>query len=229
MNVCHEFSRCAHIYSEYSTIQKVVAKELLVFSGDTPKNIVDLGCGDGLLYSQIDWEIESFVGVDFSSSMLERHPKSSKIELREGDFNTLELFASLKEKRYDRIYSSSALQWADDLLLTLTQLYQLRTPLSLAIFTSGTFSTLHGHSHLPPLLKSSQELLEMIPPLFDVRTKTLHYTLEFDTVREMFGYIKRSGVSGGKKMLTITQIRKLMSEYPKPFILEFEILLLSTN
>jgi malonyl-CoA O-methyltransferase len=45
----------------------------------------------------------------------------------------------------------------------------------------------------------------------------------------MFGYIKRSGVSGGKKMLTITQVRKLMSEYPDPFVLEFEILLLSTN
>jgi len=229
MNICHEFSRCAHIYHEYSTIQKAVAKELLAFSGDTPKNIVDLGCGDGLLYSQIDWEIESFVGIDFSSSMLELHPKSPKVELRVGDFNTLELFTSLKEKQYDRIYSSSALQWADNLSLTLTQLSQLRTPLSLAIFTSGTFRTLHEYSHLPPLLKSSEELLEMILPLFDVHTKTLHYTLEFNTVREMFGYIKRSGVSGGKKMLTITQMRKLMTQYPEPFVLEFEILLLSTN
>jgi malonyl-CoA O-methyltransferase len=229
MNICHEFSRCAHIYHEYSSIQKAVAKELLAFSRDTPKNIVDLGCGDGLLYSQIDWEIESFVGVDFSQTMLECHPKSPKVELREGDFNSLELFASLKEKRYDRIYSSSALQWADDLSLTLRQLSQLRAPLSLAIFTSGTFRTLHEYAHIPPLLKSSQELLDMTLPLFDARTKILNYTLEFNTVREMFGYIKRSGVSGGKKMLTITQVRKLMSEYPDPFVLEFEILLLSTN
>ena len=228
MNICHEFSRCAHTYHEYSNIQKAVAQELLSFSCDTPKAIVDLGCGDGLVYSCIDWEFDRFMGIDFAQSMLSCHPIGPKVELRLGDFNTPELFDFLSGEEYDRIYSSSALQWADDLPLILTRISQLHTPVSLAIFTSGTFKTLYEHAYLPPILKSVEDIIGLSNSLFDARTKILHYTLEFKSAREMFGYIKRSGVSGGKKMLSITQMRQLMRDYPHPF-LEFEILLLSTN
>jgi malonyl-CoA O-methyltransferase len=229
MNVCHEFSRCAHIYHEYSSIQKAVAQELIGLSAHKPKAILDLGCGDGLIYSCIDWEFDRFVGVDFAQTMLTHHPKNSHIDLRLGDFNTLELFDLLRAERYDRIYSSSSLQWSDDLGLTLERLSQLHTPVSLAIFTSGTFKTLYEHAHLPPILKSVKDILGLSSSLFDARTKILHYTLEFKNSREMFVYIKRSGVSGGKKMLSVSQIRQLMRDYPPPFVLEFEILLLSTH
>lgn len=226
MNICHEFSRSASHYSHFSAIQKSVAQELIALTSHKPKVILDLGCGDGLVYSCIDWECERFVGVDFASTMLQYHPKEPKVELRLGDFNDPRLFDLLKDEHYDRIYSSSALQWADDLELTLVALSQLHTPVSLAIFTSGTFKTLYEHAHLPPMLKSSDVILQWSTPLFDAHTKILHYTLEFKSAREMFAYIKRSGVSGGKKVLSVTQMRQLIRDYPHPFVLEFEILLL---
>ena len=50
-----------------------------------------------------------------------------------------------------------------------------------------------------------------------------HYTLEFDSTREMFKYIKKSGVSGGEKKLSYKQTRYLMETYPLDY-LEFEVL-----
>jgi len=229
MNICHEFSRSACHYSQFNMIQKAVAQELIALAPHAPKAILDLGCGDGLVYSCIDWEFDRFVGIDFASTMLQYHPKEAKVELRLGDFNNPELFDLLKSEQYDRIYSSSALQWADDLAITLERLSQLNIPLSLAIFTSGTFKTLYEYAHLSPILKSTEEIIQLSNSLFDAHTKILHYTLEFRSSREMFSYIKRSGVSGGKKMLNITQMRQLMRDYPSPFVLEFEILLLSSH
>ncbi len=229
MNICHEFSRSASHYSQFSAIQKAVAQELVALTPHSSRTILDLGCGDGLVYSSIDWEFERFVGIDFASTMLQYHPKEAKVELRLGDFNDPALFDRLKNEHYDRIYSSSALQWADDLALTLFRLSQLHTPVSLAIFTSGTFKTLYEYAHLSPLLKSAQEIIQLSNSFFDAHTKILHYSLEFKNAREMFAYIKRSGVSGGKKMLNITQMRQLMRDYPSPFVLEFEILLLSSR
>lgn len=228
MNVCHEFSRSASHYSHFSTIQKSVVQELIAITAHKPKTILDLGCGDGLLYLCIDWKFERFVGIDFSSTMLDFHPKEPNIELRLGDFNDPLLFDLVSAEQYDRIYSSSALQWADDLELTLVRLSQLHTPVSLAIFTSGTFKTLYGHAHLPPMLKGTEEIIRLVSPLFDAHTKILHYALDFKSAREMFAYIKSSGVSGGKKVLSITQMRQLMRDYPCPYVLEFEILLVVT-
>lgn len=40
----------------------------------------------------------------------------------------------------------------------------------------------------------------------------------------MLRYIKQSGVSGGKRKLSITQTRKILRDYPL-FFLEFEVVI----
>jgi malonyl-CoA O-methyltransferase len=50
----------------------------------------------------------------------------------------------------------------------------------------------------------------------------MQYKLEFDSVREMFRYIKRSGVSGNRNLLGFKEMKKLMNEYPLNY-LEFEV------
>jgi malonyl-CoA O-methyltransferase len=43
----------------------------------------------------------------------------------------------------------------------------------------------------------------------------------------MLRYIKRSGVSGGRNVLGVTQMRRLMERYPLEY-LEFEVLFIRT-
>jgi malonyl-CoA O-methyltransferase len=98
---------------------------------------------------------------------------------------------------------------------------------SLAIFTSGTFKTLYEAAKLPPILKSSDEVMEIANRHFSAQFEIVRYALEFDTVREMFRYIKRSGVSGGRRVLDFSQTKRLMECYPLNF-LEFEVVFITS-
>ncbi|MFY9142698.1 methyltransferase domain-containing protein [Sulfuricurvum sp.] len=226
-SACHEFSRYAAEYGSRNVIQRHVAEKLIASTSDKAKRILDLGCGSGTLYSLIDWDVERFVGVDFSASMLEHHPTSPNVELILGDFNDPSLFEKLSCEHFDRIYSASALQWAGDLKGVLKSLASLNTPMSLAIFTAGTFKTLHECAGVTPLLRSSDEVIAIAEKYLDARFEVLHTTLEFDSVREMFRYIKRSGVSGGRRVLDFAQTKRLMETYPLNY-LEFEIVFITT-
>ncbi|MGA9046698.1 methyltransferase domain-containing protein [Sulfuricurvum sp.] len=226
-NACHEFSRYAAEYGSRNVIQRLVADKLIASTEGQPKRILDLGCGNGTLYALIDWEVERFVGVDFSASMLEHHPSSPNVELILGDFNDPALFERLRNEHFDRIYSASALQWADDLEGVLQSLASLNTPMSLAIFTAGTFKTLHECAGVTPLLRSSDEVIAISEKYVDAQFEVLHTTLEFDSVREMFRYIKRSGVSGGRRVLDFTQTKRLMETYPLNY-LEFEVVFITS-
>ncbi|MDD2829519.1 MAG: methyltransferase domain-containing protein [Sulfuricurvum sp.] len=226
-NACHEFSRYAAEYGSRNVIQRLVADKLIASTLDQPKRILDLGCGNGTLFSLIDWEIERFVGVDFSDSMLSHHPISPNVELILGDFNDPALFERLGNEHFDRIYSASALQWAEDLDRVMESLASLNTPMSLAIFTAGTFKTLHECAGVTPLLRSSDEVMAIAEKHLDARFEVLHTTLEFDSVREMFRYIKRSGVSGGRRVLDFSQTKRLMETYPLEY-LEFEVVFITT-
>lgn len=227
MRVREEFSRYAAQYATHNVIQAKVAEKLAEDTKDKPRTILDLGCGNGTLFSYIDWEMDTFVGVDFSQAMLSHHPHASNVTLMLGDFNDPSLFEQLSKFTYDRIYSASALQWADDLESVFKSICALNSYISLAIFTSGTFKTLYETAGLSPILKSSDEVIEIADRYFDAQFEIVRYVLEFDSVREMFRYIKRSGVSGGRRVLDIAQTKALMRNYPLNY-LEFEVVFITS-
>lgn len=228
MNPHHTFSRHAGEYAQYNHIQRSIAQRLLAHTPDRPRTILDLGCGSGTLYKEISWEVERFVGVDFSDSMLALHPQGEHIEKIQGDFNNPALFQRLAQERFDRIYSASALQWAHDLSWTLQSLQALHSPLSLAIFTSGTFATLHRIAGVEPILRSTQEILTLTHTLFPyAHYELVQEHLPFDSVRSMLRYIQRSGVSAQRRVLEYRATKALLEHYPLDY-LEFEIILIWT-
>ncbi len=227
MRIHQEFSRYASQYATHNVIQAKVAQKLIADTKEAPKKILDLGCGNGTLFSHIDWEMDAFIGVDFSQAMLSHHPHASNVTLMLGDFNDSTLFEQLSKFTFDRIYSASALQWANDLDSVFKSICALNSSVSLAIFTSGTFKTLYETAGLSPILKSSDEVIESASRHFNAEFEIVRYVLEFDTVREMFRYIKRSGVSGGRRVLDFTQTKRLMESYPLNY-LEFEVVFITS-
>ncbi len=228
MRVCEEFSRYASVYGMYNVIQSKAAQKLVEdTSSNAPRRILDLGCGSGTLYSKLNWETDYFCGVDFSSAMLDLHPRGENCELIEGDFNDPALFERLGKGSFDRIYSASALQWAHNLDEVFAAIAALHSPISLAIFTSGTFKTLYETAGLSPILKSADEVIEYAKRHFDAHYEIIRYVLEFDSVREMLRYIKRSGVSGGRRVLDIAQTKALIRDYPLDY-LEFEVVFITS-
>jgi len=222
MKVSSEFSKHALDYDTYNVIQNKVIHKLLKCVKQKPKNILDLGCGNGSLCKSIDWDYEHFTGVDFAPGMLELHPKSKKIECIYGDFNDSALFENLLTYRYDYIFSASALQWADNLDQVFANIKKLNTPVALAIFTANTFKTLNETASISSILKTSDEVNKLQKRHFDAKFEVINYKLEFESTRSIFRYIKRSGVSGSRKVLSYIESKKLLNDYPVNY-LEFEV------
>lgn len=222
MKISSEFSKHAEDYDSYNIIQNKVIQKLLSHVDTKPQNILDLGCGNGSLCKAIKWDYNHFTGVDFAPGMLELHPKSQKIECIYGDFNDKALFENLLTYRYDYIFSASALQWAENLDMVFKNIKKLNAPIALAIFTSNTFKTLNETASINSILRSADEVNELQKKYFNAEFEVVNYKLEFESTRDMFKYIKKSGVSGARKILSFKESKKLLNEYPKNY-LEFEV------
>lgn len=58
-----------------------------------------------------------------------------------------------------------------------------------------------------------------------MNVEVINYKLEFDSTQEIFHYIKKTGVSGSRNVLTFKQMKQLLREYPLKY-LEFEVVFL---
>ncbi len=161
MKIQNEFSQNAKAYNNFNVIQTKVAEELICTITDKPASVLDIGCGRGGMYRSISWTLDKFVGIDFAEGMIELHPEEKNVELFVKDFNDPTCFQNLDTYAFDRIVSSSALQWSDDLDRTFQHIATLNTPVTFAIFTSGTFKTLHETASIPPLLRSTEEVMRL--------------------------------------------------------------------
>ena len=228
MKISSEFSKYAENYGSHNVIQNKVVEKLLSYIKGEPKNILDLGCGRGAVCKSISWKHDSFIAVDFAPGMLELHPESPVITTMNGDFNDRALFDELSLNDYDYIISASALQWADDLDSIFKNIKSLNAPVALAIFTSNTFKTLNATASLKSILQSAQEIDVLQKKYFNAVFEVVNYRLEFESTREMFRYIKQSGVSGARKVLDYKQTKKLMRDYPVNY-LEFEVAFITSD
>ena len=226
-NVIQEFSRFAHEYDTYNMIQAEVAKSLVeqLFSSHYT-TLIDFGCGSGEVYKNLEKNNISFdhlIVLDSSQEMLEIHPSAKKIEKRCADFTRLQTFENFSFAPDSLVLSSSALQWSKDLDFTISEIAKMSSHAYFAIFTSNTFKTLHETAKITSPIYSPNVLRSTIEKYYHATFELTEYRLYFKSVREMFNYIKKSGVSGGEKQLTYKQTKQLMKSYPLDY-LEFEVL-----
>ncbi|WP_456453228.1 methyltransferase domain-containing protein [Hydrogenimonas sp.] len=216
------FRRHAESYDKYNLVQTRVVRTLAAKVAGTPSRLVDLGCGSGGFFKAYERPFTSYLAIDLAPEMLAIHPEGPGVQKWVGDFNDAALFESLEDEDFDLLVSSSALQWAKDLDWTLGRIAQLRRPVALAIFTAGTFATLHRVGGTRSPIRSREETVALLQKHFDVRIELLTYRLYFRDTLSMLRYIKRSGVSGGRRLLDYATTKRLLRDYPLPY-LEFEV------
>ena len=232
-SVVQEFSRFAHQYDTYNMIQAKVATALVsMLPRQSYKNIIDIGCGSGEVYKNLESqaiETERFVGLDTSSEMLTLHPNHARVTTIFSNFNEKDFLNDIPKMKYDLVLSSSALQWSTDLSYTLGTLAMLSSHFYGAVFTSGTFKTLHQTANVKSPIYSVNTVQDAIKTYYsNVHFKVQHYRLEFESTRDMFKYIKQSGVSSGERKLSYKQTKKLMETYALNY-LEFEVLFIEAK
>jgi len=229
--IIKEFSRFAYSYDMYNIIQREVAGELISkLQVKKYDKIIDIGCGSGAIYNYIvknNIAIDKFIALDSSENMLAIHPLNNQIEKHCINFDDSNAFNNLGITNQSLLLSSSALQWSQDLDALFMKLLNLSEHIHFSIFTSNTFKTLHKIANITSPIRSSHLLKDTIEKYYSARFEIKTYKLYFNSVRDMFKYIKKSGVSGGEKQLDYKQIKELMSKYPLDY-LEFEVLFVST-
>ncbi len=232
MRVAQEFSRFAATYSRHNIIQAEVAQKLIsMLPQKQYGTILDLGCGRGEVYRNLKEQgvaFEHLTVLDISAEMLQLHPTGENLTMVQGDFSHSDIFKILPYPYYDLLISSSALQWSNDLDVTLSLFAPLSGRFYFAIFTAGTFRSLHRYAGITSPIYSEVVLKEKIGKYFDAAYETIRYTLHFDTVYKMLRYIKESGTSGGERRLSYTQTKQLLDTYPYDY-LEFEVLFVSSK
>ena len=230
MRVAQEFSRFAGTYGRHNTIQtKVGGKLISMLPERRYRRILDLGCGEGEIYSNLKSKnilFDNLTVMDISANMLDLHPDDNKITKVKGDFSKYKDFELLPYRKYDLILSASALQWSSDMDHTLSALSTFSDQFYFAIFTSGTFHSLHSYAGISSPIYSEAFLKETISSYFDAVFETVHYMLHFDSVHQMLSYIKKSGTSGGERHLGYREMKDLIKTYPYNY-LEFEVLFAS--
>ena len=227
MKIVEAFSKFAYEYNKHNVIQKEVAKKLTLFlKRSNYAKILDLGSGDGEVYKNLrkrNIQIREFVALDFSTEMLALHPTDVFIKKICLDFNKTASFSIFKEKEFDVLISSSALQWSKDLKSIFIEISSLSSEYYFSFFTSNTFKTLHKTANIISPIYSREKIIDALDKTFIYESETVHYRLEFNSVHDMLRYIKRSGVSGGVEQLSYRQMKALMINYPLDY-LEFEVL-----
>lgn len=232
-NVVQEFSRFAHKYDRYNMIQSKVATALVdKLPRIAYKNVIDIGCGSGEVYKNLQQQhivVEHFVALDSAETMLAIHPEGKDIHKLCANFNDKHFIAQVPAVSYDVVISSSALQWSTDLAYTIRALSTLSSTFYGAVFTSGTFKTLHETAGVSSPIYTAQTVQDVMKEHYNnVQFEIHQYRLEFASTREMFRYIKQSGVSSGERKLSYTQTKALMDTYPLNY-LEFEVLFIEAQ
>ncbi len=219
-----EFSKNAKSYNKHNIIQKKVAKELVSIFEKKYKTILDLGCGSGEICRLIEWDFERFVAVDSSKKMCSLHPKSDNIIVLNMDYENPLLYKKiLKNAKFDIVCSSSSLQWCRDLDKTVEMFSEIAKDCIVSVFCDGTFKTIYQTCELNTFLPSYAKVVDIFSKYYDITYKREFYELYFKDNISKFRYIKKSGVSGGKRKLDYKQTKNLIKNYPLEY-LEFEIL-----
>lgn len=227
MSIKNEFSKYANEYKNHNIIQQIIAKSLIRELNFKPKKILELGCGSGQVYKNIDWKIEYYKAIDFSNSMCELHPKSNNIEVKCFDFDSESFFEDIKDEFYDIVLSSSSLQWSKNLTNIVKHLSKCTDEINAVLFTSNTFKTIHSLLDVKSPILNEEEIKIAFNKYFDCDFERIAYNLEFNNKKELFDYIKKSGVSGGNEKLDFKTAKKLYKSYDLNY-LEFEVIFVKT-
>jgi malonyl-CoA O-methyltransferase len=123
------------------------------------------------------------------------------------------------------VISSSALQWSKNLSHILQTVSGITSQFYASLFTSNTFKTIQQICDKPSPILSLDTIKQEFSSYFNAQFEVINYKLEFDNKKEMFDYIKKSGVSGNGH-LTFKEAKQLYKSYDLNY-LEFEVVFIT--
>lgn len=224
MTVQTQFTKYAKDYDDNNIIQRIVSKAIVREITNEPKKILELGCGSGQIFREITWAFDAYKAIDFSDKMCELHPKAENLVVKCFDFDSLSFIKEIQNDTYDLIISSSALQWSKNISLLLSHILPKTKHFKGVLFTSNTFKEIYEITKKEKSILSLDEIQEAFSP-YGACFEVVEYKLYFENKKELFDYIKNSGVGGDSK-LDFKEAKHLYKNYHLDY-LSFEVIFIT--
>jgi len=234
--IVDRFSHAAPSYHKAATVQAEIAKRLVETARPhlPPKDILDLGCGTGLVTQEIirRWPEADVTGMDASAAMLDQARQIlPQVEWIIGDAAQI-----MPTKKYDAIFSSMMLHWLDDPRAALQRWRAWLKPggqIFAALLGDGSFKEWRN---LCAQQGVKDGLWPMPKPDFaddlanEVRQE--NHVISYGSAAEFLHRLKSTGASAsrhGYHPLSPPQMRCLLAQAPQPFPVTYEVLYLTVG
>ena len=233
-SVKKSFNRAAKSYDQVAILHEEVLKRLLQrlpYIRHQAETVVDIGCGTGrgIRGLQKQYPGARVVATDLAWSMLRearsRYRWLAKKYLVAADMEQL----PFADSSFDLVFSSLALQWSNDLRVSLGEFARIARPGALLMFSSfgpGTLKELdsswrafddHPHVHAFVDMHDVGDILGasgFAQPVVDTET----IRLEYENFRSLLDDLKRAGetnadVSRRRGLMTPARLRQLEASY----------------
>jgi malonyl-CoA O-methyltransferase len=155
--------------------------------------------------------------------MCKSHKNADNLQILNLDFDDKNFFDNLPINYFDTIISSSSIQWSKNIDRLFCEISKHTTNISFAIFTSNTFKEVQQFTNLPSPIYNKEDILKYANCHFNLTYKIEKYKKTFKHKTDIFKHIKNSGVSGGKKRLSIKETKNLLNNFPYNY-LQYEVL-----
>lgn len=233
-DIIRAFSNASVSYEENILVQRACACDLLdMIDIPAPQNVLDLGCGTGLISRML---AERFPGAkilacDPSNAMLKEAVRRNNSDCVEFDCCGA---GGLRDGCWDLIVSNAALHWVGNLEHTLGSLKSRLAPnglLAFSYFTRNTYTELAQalsdaagfDVKLPSSdFASSAEVEKIVLNYFpNAQVQRKVYSQDFADVRALLEHIKLTGTRGAGERPRLNWTRKLLEKTQREYIARF--------
>lgn len=213
--VIKNFDAGAFHYDQYADIQKQVAIELCNKIQNTPKTILEIGCGTGFLTNEL---IDKFpeaqiTSTDISSNMItkcqEKFKQSDKLKFEVMDGENIHL-----DNSFDLIISSMTFQWFEDLLKAIGQMKNKLNPNGEIYFNLPNAQSFPEWRALLTQNNLHSGLIKAPVQIGVFETKT--YQKQYKTGLNFLNRIKKIGAhysGAGYQSLNPAELRRLCQQF----------------
>ncbi|MCP4489428.1 MAG: malonyl-ACP O-methyltransferase BioC [Gammaproteobacteria bacterium] len=236
VSVKKSFNRAAKSYNRAAILQEQVLQRLLQrlqYIRHQPQSIIDIGCGTGKAVASLSkrYPKAKITCIDLAFSMLHESRSQfgwlNKKRLVNGDMECL----PFADNSFDLLFSSLALQWANDLPAALADIARIGRPQGLLMFATFGFATLselrdswrqvdqkpHVHQFID-MHDIGDALIDtgFSQPVVDAET----IRLEYDNFRQLLDDLKNIGASNADRnrergLMTPSKLGLLEESYRK--------------
>lgn len=218
-----QFEKSLETYNQNAVVQKIMAQilvnEILKISTKF-NNILELGCGAGLLTEQISKNIK--FDKFFANDLVEKSEKYIKSIIPDAIFYCGDARKIKPTQKMDLIISNAMFQWFNSLEKAL-QIYKPMLNnngiLAFTSFTPENYKEIKDLTGLTLEYKTLEETKEIVNKDFEIlHSESFEHTMHFKTPLEILAHMKFTGVNSlTAKHWTFKEVKDFCDKYREKY------------